>query len=48
MEFLIDGQMCSTRLTEKNERSWHGIVERRAVNATGDVLFRAKVETMSG
>jgi hypothetical protein len=49
MEVLIDGQIYSTKVTSKDDRSWRGVVERRTENAASgsDVLLRAEVEVRS-
>ena len=43
----IDGQVCSTQVTHKDNRSWCGVVERREKTAAGNVVFRANVEVYS-
>ena len=50
MNILVDGQICSTRLTGQDERAWRGVVERRkpsGTDADDDILFHATVEVRS-
>ena len=35
MEYCVDigGQLCSSRMTDKDDRSWRGVVEVRSIDA---------------